>query len=66
MVSHGDDKARSADGADEAQEVDALEQRLRELHWPEPPPGVRERALADFQQRIEKLRAEQSVVADSD
>ncbi|HEX2085123.1 MAG TPA: hypothetical protein VHF89_05530 [Solirubrobacteraceae bacterium] len=31
---------------------DELARRLRELDWPKPPPGLRERSLEDFQRRI--------------
>jgi hypothetical protein len=31
---------------------DELARRLRELDWPEPPPGLRERSLEEFQRRV--------------
>jgi hypothetical protein len=31
---------------------DELARRLRELDWPKPPPGVRERSLEEFQRRV--------------
>ena len=31
---------------------DELARRLRELEWPKPAPGVRERSLEEFQRRI--------------
>lgn len=31
---------------------DELARRLRELEWPKPPPGVRERSLEEFQRRV--------------
>jgi hypothetical protein len=36
---------------------DELARRLRELEWPKPPPGVRERSLEEFQRRIADERA---------
>jgi hypothetical protein len=32
---------------------DELARRLRELEWPKPPDGLRERALEEFQRRVE-------------
>jgi hypothetical protein len=43
------DPARAADGEDENS---PLVQRLRNLRWPQVPPGVRERCWREFQQRI--------------
>ena len=31
---------------------DELTRRLRELDWPTPPPGLKERSLEDFQRRL--------------
>ena len=31
---------------------DELARRLRDLDWPKPPPGVRERSLEEFQRRV--------------
>ena len=31
---------------------DELARRLRELEWPKPPPGVRERSLEEFERRV--------------
>ncbi len=31
---------------------DELARRLRELEWPKPPPGLRERSLEEFQRRV--------------
>ncbi|HEV2813184.1 MAG TPA: hypothetical protein VGW10_08040 [Solirubrobacteraceae bacterium] len=43
---------------------DELTRRLRELEWPKPPPGVRERSLEEFRRRIaaEDLREADPVV----
>lgn len=31
---------------------DELARRLRELDWPAPPPGLRERSLEEFERRV--------------
>ena len=31
---------------------DELTRRLRELDWPAPPPGLKERSLEEFQRRL--------------
>jgi hypothetical protein len=31
---------------------DELARRLRELEWPKPPPGLRERSLEQFRRRL--------------
>ena len=31
---------------------DELTRRLRELDWPTPPPGLKERSLEEFQRRL--------------
>ena len=65
MAGPGDEDDMRAQTAREEQEAaDDLERRLRDMQWPAPPPDVRERALADFQARIEKLRSEQSVTTE--
>jgi hypothetical protein len=37
---------------------DHLVRRLRDLEWPAPPPGLKERALEDFERRVEEAEAE--------
>ena len=66
MAGQGAEDARPNGAPNEGESEDELERRLRELHWPEPPPGVKERALADFQQRIAKLREQGPVAPDTE
>ena len=37
---------------------DDLARRLRDLDWPKPPPGVKERSLEEFRRRITALERE--------
>jgi hypothetical protein len=66
MAGQGEDDVRPKGAPEHAESDDELERRLRDMHWPEPPPGVRERALADFQHRIAKLRGEDRLAPDSE
>ena len=43
-----------------------LVRRLRELEWPGPPPGVKERSLEEFERRLEQLEAEAAAAAKHD
>lgn len=49
----GGDTPEREDGAD-----DELVRRLRDLEWPKPAPGVRERSLAELERRLSALPAE--------
>jgi hypothetical protein len=41
------------DGApDEMRLLDALVERLRDLEWPKPPPGMRERTLGEIERVV--------------
>lgn len=37
---------------------EALEERLRNLEWPKPPPGVKERVLANVLARLDEMQRE--------
>ncbi len=56
MAGDGDTPARE-DGED-----DELVRRLRDLEWPKPAPGVRERSLAELERRLSALPAEPAPV----
>jgi len=61
MAGDGDTRER-ANGAQDDGADDELVQRLRDLDWPKPPPGVRERSLAELERRLSSLPAEPAPV----
>jgi hypothetical protein len=44
--------------------ADELARRLRELEWPAPPPGLRERSLEEFKQRVTEAEREAALGRD--
>lgn len=44
---------------------DELARRLRELDWPAPPPGLRERSLEEFKQRVAEAEREAGLAPDA-
>jgi hypothetical protein len=49
-MSHEADDSSRIDDAEET-ETRPLEERLRRLDWPKPPPGLRERSLEEFRSK---------------
>jgi hypothetical protein len=49
-LSHEPQDSSRTDDVEEA-EIRPLEERLRGLDWPKPPPGLRERSLEEFRSR---------------
>jgi len=43
--------------SDEDERLQPLEERLRRLEWPQPPPGLRERSLEEFRRRLAEEQA---------
>jgi hypothetical protein len=49
LIDEPNDSGRTDDPDEE--DLGPLEERLRRLEWPKPPPGMRERALEEFRRK---------------
>ena len=62
VTEHGDERDPERENGDELEELDPrlkmIEDRLRKMEWPKPPPGMKERCLEDFMKRVEDMETD--------
>lgn len=62
MTEREDDRVPDSGNGAEFEELDPqlklIEDRLRRMEWPKPPPGMKERCLEDFMKRVEEMETE--------
>lgn len=62
MTEREDESVPDSGNGAEFEELDPrlklIEDRLRRMEWPKPPPGMKERCLEDFMKRVEEMETE--------